>query len=97
VADITKYLNVRKGRSYQINASVPEDRAQEIADALEFLKMRDVTRSRSALVCDAIVGHAVGLGFEPGVPITESDADRAVREARERGLGIADLIEAEPR
>jgi putative transcriptional regulator len=32
--------------------------------------------------------------LEPGVPISESDADRAVREARERGLGIADLIEA---
>ena len=32
--------------------------------------------------------------LEPTEPITESDADRAVREARERGLGIADLIEA---
>jgi len=37
------------------------------------------------------------LTYRPTEPITESDADCAVREARERGLGIADLIEAPAR
>ena len=37
------------------------------------------------------------LAYRPAEPISESDADRAVREARERGTGIADLIEAPAR
>jgi len=37
------------------------------------------------------------LTYRPAEPISESDADRATREARERGLGIADLIEAPSR
>ena len=38
------------------------------------------------------------LAYRPEEPVTESDVERAIREARERGLGtMADLIEAPAR
>ena len=74
----------------------------------EFTKLSKATVNRWAngdvrmQVLDALceffnVQPADLLTYRPAEPITESDADRAVREAHERGLGIADLIEAEAR
>ena len=64
MAKIEDYVNIQKGRSYQLNASVPASRAQDIADSLEFLKLQNLMRSKSALICDAIIGYAENQGFQ---------------------------------
>lgn len=58
MADINKVLNVRKDRAYQLNISVSADQAQAVADALDSLMRRDVYKSKSRWVCEAIIAYA---------------------------------------
>ena len=62
---IEKNLQIQKGKAYQVGISVPTSRAQAVADALDYLMKHEYRKSRSAIVCDAIIAYAIQLGFSP--------------------------------
>ena len=63
MAKITDWLNRRPDGVYQLNISVKGEYAQELADALEFLKRREIMRSKSELATQAIIESARTKGL----------------------------------
>jgi hypothetical protein len=59
MAEINDWMTKRRGvPGYQINISVPADKGQKLADALDTLKRRNITSSKSALIVRAVIEMA---------------------------------------
>ena len=97
MAKIGDYLYVRKNNSYEANISVPKDRAQDFADALEFLKSQNLSRSKSALICAAVIESAKNRGFtsENNGKVSENDENRlaSLLSTRVKYPSVAEMIE----
>ena len=61
MVEISRVLNIRPTGQIQLNISVRTEVAQEVADALASLMRLDenLGRSKSEIVCEAIIAYAV--------------------------------------
>jgi hypothetical protein len=61
MVEISRILNIRPTGQIQLNISVRTEIAQEVADALASLMRLDenLGRSKSEIVCEAIIAYAV--------------------------------------
>ncbi|MCK9602400.1 MAG: hypothetical protein M0R06_25365 [Sphaerochaeta sp.] len=65
---VEKVLTFRKDGMLQIGTvSVPKNAAEDVANALYFLLTRPQAfgKSRSEVICEAIIGHAAAEGWDP--------------------------------
>jgi len=63
MVDPKKVLNVRSSKEYQVNVSVKAEYVQPVADAIDYLLRLDPYKSKSELVCEAVIAYAQAKGL----------------------------------